>query len=84
MFDLKYAKSVARDLNRIDQKQIGKVRKATETLTNFPDLPNLKKLSAHPLADYRLRVGDYRILFDVNWEDKTIFILKIGHRKEVY
>ena len=71
-------------MNRIDQKQIEKIRKAIEGLKSFPDVQNLKKLSAHPLTDYRLRVGDYRVLFDVGWEDNTIFVLKIGHRKEVY
>ncbi len=29
-------------------------------------------------------VGNYRILFDVNWDEKEIYILKIGHRKDVY
>ncbi len=39
---------------------------------------------SHPLADFRLRVGNFRILFDVDEENKVIHILKIGHRKEVY
>ncbi|HFQ94308.1 MAG TPA: hypothetical protein ENK32_09880 [Anaerolineae bacterium] len=38
----------------------------------------------HPVADYRLRVGNYRVLFDVNWETREILILKVGHRREVY
>ena len=41
-------------------------------------------LQSHPLADFRLRVGNFRILFDVDEENKVIYILKIGHRKEVY
>ena len=44
---------------------------------NFPNITNIKALKSHPLADYRLRVGDYRILFDVDWENKKIYILKI-------
>jgi len=44
----------------------------------------MKKLSSHPLADYRLRIGEYRVLFDVSWDDKIIFVLKIGHRKDIY
>jgi len=55
-----------------------------EGLKSFPDISNIKKLSAHPLADFRLRAGEYRILFDVDWQEKKIFILKIGHRKDVY
>ena len=42
---------------------------------------NIKRLRRADFG-YRLRMGDYRILFDV--EDDTITIQKIGHRKDVY
>lgn len=47
----------------------------------FPDIPNLKRLT-HFEPAYRLRVGDYRILFDV--VDDTIMIGRILHRQESY
>ena len=50
----------------------------------FPDLPQIKQLNNHPVAEYRLRIGNYRVLFDVNWEQQEIYILKIGHRRDVY
>ena len=84
MFDIKYAASVKKDLKGIDKKHLFRIKNATENLAKFPDISNIKKLSTHPLADYRLRVGDYRILFDIDWEKKVICILKIGHRKSVY
>jgi len=84
MFEIKYAGSAKKDLSGIDRKHLQKIKNAIESLTEFPDIPNIKKLSAHPLADYRLRVGNYRILFDVCRDEKVIFVLKIGHRKEVY
>lgn len=85
MFEIKYARSVKKDLSRIDRKHLEKIKHEIESLAKFPEVPNIKKLSAHPLADYRLRVGDYRVLFDVLYQDeKVIFVLKIGHRKEVY
>ena len=84
MFDIKYAKSVKKDLKKINQKQLKSIKKAIEGLRGFPDISNIKKLTAHPLADYRLRVGEYRVLFDIEWEERVIYILKIGHRKEIY
>ena len=83
-FKILYAKSVQKDIKNLDNKTKEKIRKAIENLKNFPNIPNIKSLKSHPLADYRLRVGDYRILFDVDWENKTIYILKIGHRKDIY
>jgi len=65
-------------------KKYGRIKKEIEKLKSFPNISNIRKLTAHPLADYRLRVGDYRVLFDVDWNRKTIFILKIGHRREIY
>jgi len=84
MFDIRYAKGVRKDLSKIDKKYLEKIRKAAESLTEFPDISNIRKLSAHPLADYRLKTGDYRVLFDVCWNERVIFVLKIGHRKDVY
>jgi len=83
-FEIFYAKSVQKDIKNIDSKTKEKIRKSIEKLKNFPNITNIKSLKSHPLADYRLRVSDYRILFDVDWENKKIFILKIGHRKDIY
>ena len=84
MFEIVYAKSVSKDVRHIDPAAAPAIKKRIEGLKNFPGISNIKKLSAHPLADFRLRVGEYRVLFDVAWEEKKIFILKIGHRKDVY
>ncbi len=84
MFRIVYAKSVEKDLRRISPKNLQKIKKELENLQRFPDLPQIKQLKNHPIADYRLRVGNYRILFDVNWDEKEIYVLKIGHRKDVY
>lgn len=40
------------------------------------------KLKDYKFGEYRFRIGDYRIIFDV--KDQVIIILKIGHRKDIY
>ncbi len=50
-------------------------------LKNFPNLANIKKLTSFEPA-YRLRVGDYRILFDV--ANETIIIGMVLHRQNSY
>ncbi|MDA3896700.1 MAG: type II toxin-antitoxin system RelE/ParE family toxin [Desulfobacteraceae bacterium] len=84
MFEICYAKSVAKDIKYLDVKTVYAIKRKIESLKNFPDMSNIKRLSAHPLADFRLRVGEYRILFDMDWNKTVIFILKIGYRKDVY
>ncbi len=84
MFNIVYAKSVAKDLNKIPQKSLLQIKSSIEELRNFPDISNIKHLKNHSLANYRLRVGNYRILFDVSWKQEEIYILKIGHRSKIY
>jgi len=84
MFRIIYAKSVAKDLRKLPVSSLPKIKQGIEELEEFPNLSQIKRLKNHPLADYRLRLGNYRVLFDVDWEKMEIIILKIGHRKDVY
>ncbi len=83
MFKLIYAKSVFKDLKKIDRKNLKRIKSGIEELKNFPNISQIKHLTNHPLADYRLRIGNYRVLFNVDWDRKEIHILKVGHRREV-
>ena len=84
MFKIIYAKSVFKDLRKIAADQLPVIKEGIDDLDKFPNISQLKHLKNHSAAEYRLRVGNYRVLFDVNWEQKEIHILKIGHRRDVY
>ena len=84
MFKILYAKSVLKDLKHISPRNLPRIKAGIEELRSFPNISQIKRLKNHPIAEYRLRIGNYRVLFDVNWERKEIYILKVGHRKEVY
>ncbi len=59
------------------------IRSIKSLATNqFP--PQFKTLVGKNVAQYRLRVGDYRILYDVYESDNTVLILRLGHRKDIY
>ncbi len=74
-------KSAVKDLKKIDRKNKEKIHLKIIELENFPDASNVKKLTNFEPA-YRLRVGDYRILFDV--VENTLEIGRILHRKDSY
>ncbi len=84
MFKIVYAKSVVKDLRKIASYQLSSIKEGIEELETFPNIPQITRLRHHPLTEYRLRIGNYRVLFDVNWEQQEIYILKIGHRRDVY
>jgi mRNA interferase RelE/StbE len=46
--------------------------------------PNIKKLVGPFKGLYRLRAGDYRIIYWIDEKKKTVFVLRIAHRKEAY
>jgi mRNA interferase RelE/StbE len=74
-------KSAIKDLKQISEPFKTKLKAKILDLKNFPDISNIKKLTNFEPA-YRLRVGDYRILFDT--EDDKIIIGRILHRKKSY
>ena len=74
-------KSAIRDLQKINEPFKSKLHEKIISLKNFPNLSNIKKLTNFEPA-YRLRVGDYRVLFDII--EDTIFIGRVLHRKESY
>jgi mRNA interferase RelE/StbE len=74
-------KSALKDLERLDKKVKEQIIESLKSLYNFPDIHGCKKLVNFEPA-YRLRSGDYRVLFDV-FED-SLFVARIMHRKDCY
>ncbi len=78
---LKIRKSAIKDLKKIDHEVRKRLHVKIQNLADFPEVSNVKKLTNFEPA-YRVRVGDYRILFDVN--EDVIEIGRVLHRKDSY
>ncbi|HIN47095.1 MAG TPA: type II toxin-antitoxin system RelE/ParE family toxin [Deltaproteobacteria bacterium] len=74
-------KSAIKDLKNIDSKNRDRIHTKIKDLTKLFSISNVKKLTKFEPA-YQLRVGDYRVLFDVT--EDTIEIGRILHRKDSY
>ena len=70
-----------KDLSKIDKTEASKILSKIEELEKYPNVPNLKKLHNFD-PPYRLRVGNYRVLFDI--ENSIVTVYKVKHRKESY
>lgn len=75
-------KSVSKDLKKIPKKDIKRILDAIQDLANEPRPPQSKKLSGQ--ERYRLRQGNYRILYSIEDEELIICVVKVGNRREVY
>lgn len=80
-YKLLYTKSAAKDIKKLDRVVKKKLKKKLEEFSKNP-LLNVKRLTDFQLGGYRLRVGSYRVIFDLR--EKDIIILRIRHRKDVY
>ena len=74
--------SAVGELEAITKKNLRLIVKRIASLTNEPRPPGCQKLSSKKY--YRIKQGDYRIVYSVSDKDFTINIAKIGHRREVY
>ena len=74
--------SAAKDLQALPKKDRQRVVTKIQGLAQDPRPPGCEKLSGHDL--YRVRQGNYRILYTVHDAELVVVIISIGHRREVY
>ena len=74
--------SAVKDIEALPKKDRGRVVAKVQSLAGNPRPPGCEKLSGHEL--YRLRQGNYRILYTVHDAHLVVVIIKVGHRREVY
>ena len=66
----------------LDSQDRERIKKAILELRDNPRPPNCRKLAGRD--GWRVRVGSYRVIYEVNDESKSVVILNVGHRREVY
>ena len=82
-YTVRFASTATRDFRRLPVQIQDRVRFAIRRLAVNPRPPGVRKLSGNA-ADYRIRVGQYRVLYDINDAEILVYIVRIGHRREVY
>lgn len=82
MYKVEYSPRAAKSIKKIPKQYQISIKNKVDKLSNNPHMPGTIKLVDYPAAEFRHRVGNYRILFDVNQTDKTIEILDIRKRDE--
>lgn len=75
-------KSVAKDLKGIPKKDVRRILAAIESLADDPRPPDSKKLSGQ--ERYRLRQGNYRILYEIEDDVLIVCVVRVGNRRDVY
>ena len=76
-------RSAEKELRRIGPEKISQLAEKIKALSENPR-PSAAKMLQGEDRHWRLRVGDYRVVYGINDTDLSMMIIKIGHRREVY
>lgn len=82
MYTLIYSETAAKQLKKLPKYIQERIIIALERLRIRPESCDIKKLVGMP--GYRFRVGDYRVIFDLEKDKLLIFVLELGHRRNIY
>ena len=81
-YELRFKPAVARDLRGIPPPDVRRILARIEALRDDPRPPGSEKLSAQ--ERYRVRLGNFRILYTVADAEFIVEVVKVGHRRDVY
>lgn len=73
-----------KDLKKLERSVLVKIDRVFLLLAENPYPPGAKALSDKRLAQFRIRVGEHRVLYDFYPKDNAVYIIRIGHRKDIY
>lgn len=83
MYSLVFKASVRKELRQVPKQYLQSILFKIETLSAVPRPVGVKLLRGEGRY-YRIRHGDYRIIFDIDDTHAVVTILAVGHRREVY
>jgi mRNA interferase RelE/StbE len=83
-YQIEYLKRAEKDIAGLDRVQQEKIIDAIEALARNPRPPGVTAMQGKYKGHYRVRVGDYRIIYEVKDSVLVVQVVRVGHRKEIY
>lgn len=81
-YSILFKESVRKDIAAIPAKDLQRIMERIESLAEDPRPVGSEKLSAQ--ERYRIRQGNYRIIYSIQDNELTVWVVKVAHRREVY
>ena len=83
-YKLEFSKEALKYLHTLDVHYSQRIIKKIKELTKNAENLSIKKIKSTKYNLYRLRVGNYRVIYSIEHNQITVFIVAIGHRKDIY
>jgi mRNA interferase RelE/StbE len=81
-YKIYFRTSVEKDFSAVPKKDLQRILHRIEALARDPRPPGSAKLTGQ--ERYRIRQGSYRIVYSIQDKQLTVWIVKVGHRKDIY
>lgn len=83
MYEIRFTPAAARDIRSLPHDVARRVVRAIDKLAEDPRPNGVRKLEgSDPL--YRIRVGDYRVIYDIQDDELLVLVVRTRHRRDVY
>lgn len=80
---MQLAPAAVRQLRKLPAEARRRIQAAIEILAETPRPPGAKKLSGNS-GDWRVRTGDYRIIYEIRDAQLIVLVVAMGHRRDIY
>lgn len=82
-YEVWLSSSVERDLKRLEAQYFNRIIKPIKSLAKDPKPSGCRKITGTK-NDYRIRVGEFRIIYEIDDKEKAVRVMRVRHRKEAY
>ncbi len=82
LYVVEFSKRASKKLEKISEPFYSNIKEAVLNLAENPRPNGYKKLKG--IGGYRIRIGDYRVVYDIFEDVLVIEVITVGHRKDVY
>jgi mRNA interferase RelE/StbE len=82
-YTISVTKSIQKELDNLPNDVKARVYSKISQLSEYPSPDGVTKLKGYE-NEYRIRIGDYRVRYEILDEDETVLLLQCKHRREVY
>ncbi|MBA3425530.1 MAG: type II toxin-antitoxin system RelE/ParE family toxin [Rubrobacter sp.] len=82
MYELTFKRRARRNVARLPESVYGRMIQAIDELAENPRPRNSRKLRGK--EGWRIRIGDYRAIYEIDDEAREVLVLDIGHRRDIY
>lgn len=83
MFEVYLERAAERDLKRLSREDFYRIISHIKALAGNPRPSGCRKLTGSE-SDWRIRLGEYRVIYEINKKAKVVKVMRIRHRREVY